>query len=295
MQSFYSPAKIITGDGCASVVGAEAVALGARRVLLVTDNVIRERTENVANALSSLRSAGTDVEVFAEVEHDPLVTTALRCTEFARAYRPDVIVGLGGGSSLDIAKATAIYLTNEDTPLGEMWGLENVPKPGLPSILLPTTGGTGSDSHTEVQPDYMPDRFESGTPNLPGIFGLYAALSELERKGLALRQSQEEALLKRFLNGLSAISGIRVIGTRDLSRKVGVISVDFTASKDNAEVADRLSNEFGILTRCGLHCAPNAHRTYGTFPQGTVRFSFNSSNTTEEIDLALQATQKIMA
>lgn len=158
MQSFYSPAKIITGDGCASVVGAEAVALGARRVLLVTDNVIRERTENVANALSSLRNAGTDVEVFAEVEHDPLVTTALRSTEFARAYRPDVIVGLGGGSSLDIAKATAIYLTNEDTPLGEMWGLENVPKPGLPSILLPTTGGTGSEASracvlTDVEPD----------------------------------------------------------------------------------------------------------------------------------------------
>ena len=158
MQSFYSPAKIITGDGCASVVGAEAVALGAGRVLLVTDNVIRERTENVANALSSLRSAGTDVEVFAEVEHDPLVTTALRCTEFARAYRPDVIVGLGGGSSLDIAKATAIYLTNEDTPLGEMWGLENVPKQGLPSILLPTTGGTGSEASracvlTDVEPD----------------------------------------------------------------------------------------------------------------------------------------------
>lgn len=158
MQSFYSPAKIITGDGCASVVGAEAVALGARRVLLVTDNVIRERTENVANALSSLRSAGTDVEVFAEVEHDPLVTTALRCTEFARAYRPDVIVGLGGGSSLDIAKATAIYLTNEDTPLGEMWGLENVPKQGLPSVLLPTTGGTGSEASracvlTDVEPD----------------------------------------------------------------------------------------------------------------------------------------------
>jgi len=158
IQSFYSPAKIITGDGCASVVGAEAVALGARRVLLVTDNVIRERTENVANALSSLRNAGTDVEVFAEVEHDPLVTTALRSTEFARAYRPDVIVGLGGGSSLDIAKATAIYLTNEDTPLGEMWGLENVPKPGLPSILLPTTGGTGSEASracvlTDVEPD----------------------------------------------------------------------------------------------------------------------------------------------
>jgi len=167
--------------------------------------------------------------------------------------------------------------------------------PALAKALDPLfTGGTGSDSHTEVQPDYMPDRFESGTPNLPGIYGLHAALCELEREGLTSRQEQEEALLKRFLNGLDAIPGIRVLGTRDLERKIGVVSIDCTARKDNAEVTDRLANEFGILTRCGLHCAPSAHKAYGTFPQGTVRFSFNSSNTEEEIDLALDALNKIL-
>lgn len=167
--------------------------------------------------------------------------------------------------------------------------------PALAKALDPLiTGGTGSDSHTEVQPDYIPDRFESGTPNLPGIYGLHAALCELEREGLAWRQQQEEALLKRFLRGLDAIPGIRVLGTRDLERKIGVVSIDCTVRKDNAEVADRLANEFRILTRCGLHCAPSAHKTYGTFPQGTVRFSFNSSNTEEEIDRALQAIQSIL-
>lgn len=156
------------------------------------------------------------------------------------------------------------------------------------------TGGTGSDSHTEVQPAYMPDRFESGTPNLAGIYGLHAALSELEAEGLLVRQTREEALLNRFLSGLDAIGGIRIIGTRDRGRKVGLVSIDFTAVCDNAEVADRLSTEYGILTRCGLHCAPNAHKTYGTFPQGTVRFSFNSSNTMEEIDFALSAIHSIL-
>ena len=156
------------------------------------------------------------------------------------------------------------------------------------------TGGTGSDSHTEVQPDYMPDRFESGTPNLAGIYGLHAALSELERDGLAFRQERETALLDQFLCELAAIEGIRIIGTRDLAHKVGLVSVDFTALRDNAEVADLLATEYGILTRCGLHCAPNAHKTYGTFPQGTVRFSFNSTNTHEEIDLTLQALKKIL-
>ena len=156
------------------------------------------------------------------------------------------------------------------------------------------TGGTGSDSHTEVQPDYMPDRFESGTPNLAGIYGLHAALSELEHEGLRARQAREEELLHRFLRGLDKIDGIRMIGTRDLNRKVGLVSVDFTARRDNAEVADLLSNEYGILTRCGLHCAPNAHKTYGTFPQGTVRFSFNSTNTIEEIDFTLSSIKAIL-
>ncbi len=168
--------------------------------------------------------------------------------------------------------------------------------PAMAAALDPlVTGGTGSDSHTEVQPAYMPDRFESGTPNLPGIYGLFAALEELEREGLSARQAREEALLKQFLAGLDGISGIRMLGTRDADRKVSLVSVDFTVRKDNAEVADRLATEFGILTRCGLHCAPNAHKTYGTFPQGTVRFSFNSTNTEEEIDLALSAIKAILS
>lgn len=156
------------------------------------------------------------------------------------------------------------------------------------------TGGTGSDSHTEVQPDYMPDRFESGTPNLPGIYGLHAALAELSREGISVRHEKETVLLKRFLTGLDRIDGIFVPGTRDLTRRVGVVSVDCTNRRDNAEVADRLSSEYGILTRCGLHCAPNAHKTYGTFPQGTVRFSFNSTNTEAEIDAALAALSAIL-
>ncbi len=156
------------------------------------------------------------------------------------------------------------------------------------------TGGTGSDSHTEVQPHYMPDRLESGTSNLPGIYGLHAALCALEQVDLQSRQLQEEALLTRLLDGLDAFEGIRILGTRDPSRKVGVVSVDFSALCDNAEVADHLASKFQIFTRCGLHCAPNAHKTYGTFPQGSVRFSFNSTNTAKEIDGALFALHAIL-
>ncbi|MEA4939009.1 MAG: aminotransferase class V-fold PLP-dependent enzyme [Christensenella sp.] len=167
--------------------------------------------------------------------------------------------------------------------------------PAFAAALEPLiVGGTGSDSSNEVQPRYMPDRFESGTPNLPGIYGLHAALSELLAEGTAIRQERELALLGHFLSGLDGIGGIRVPGTRDLTRRVGVVSIDCSARRDNAEVADRLASEYEILTRCGLHCSPSAHQTYGTFPQGTVRFSFNSSNTIAEIDSALDALKEIL-
>lgn len=155
------------------------------------------------------------------------------------------------------------------------------------------TGGTGSDSNSEIQPRYMPDRFESGTLNLAGVYGLHAALSELLTQGVTNCRTKELHLLERFTSGLNRLKGFRTIGAGDLSRRVGVVSCDF-ARLDNAVVADRLSSNYGVLTRCGLHCAPNAHKTYGTFPQGTVRFSMNHTNTEQEIDAALAALAEIL-
>ena len=144
MQEFQSPPKIITGDGSAGALGAQAKALGATRVVLVTDKILREKTDAVSSAVECLKVSGLSVEVFDDVEPDPLVGTARRSAEFARAANPDCVVGLGGGSPLDIAKATAAILANE-TPLEQMWGVANVPKASLPMILLPTTAGTGSE------------------------------------------------------------------------------------------------------------------------------------------------------
>jgi selenocysteine lyase/cysteine desulfurase len=126
------------------------------------------------------------------------------------------------------------------------------------------------------------------------VYGLHAALTELLEIGVPARRAHEKALLKRFLEGLDALSGFRVIGTRDLDRRVGVVSCDFQ-TLDNADVADRLSTDYNVLTRCGLHCAPNAHKTYGTFPEGTVRFSFGFANTAEEIDGTLAALKEILS
>jgi len=153
-------------------------------------------------------------------------------------------------------------------------------------------GGTGSASDSEFLPEYLPDRFESGTPNLPGIYGWEAALGFVEETGVEALRRHEMDLCQRFLEGLETIEGVSLCGTKNLSRRVGVVSVDFL-HKDNAEAAFELETEYGILTRCGLHCAPSAHKTLDTFPRGTVRFSLGFANTEKDIDAALNAIRSI--
>lgn len=150
------------------------------------------------------------------------------------------------------------------------------------------TGGTGSASDSEIQPDYMPDKFESGTANLPGIFGFKAAVDFILETGVEAMRQHETRMCKRFMDGLKDIPDVRLAGPSTLEDRVAVISVDFK-NIDNAEASFHLELDYGIMTRCGLHCAPNAHKTLETFPQGTVRFSPGWFTTDEEIDAALAA------
>ena len=153
------------------------------------------------------------------------------------------------------------------------------------------SGGTGSASDSELLPPYMPDRFESGTLNIPGIFGLNAALGFILDKGVQAFRAHEEKLTKRFIDGLEGLP-LRLAGTKEINKRVGVISIDFTGH-DNAEVAYELDKR-GIMTRCGLHCAPSAHKTLGTFPQGTVRFSIGYANAECDVDAAISAIKEIL-
>lgn len=168
-------------------------------------------------------------------------------------------------------------------------------RPDFAQTLEPlVSGGTGSVSDSEEVPTYFPDRLEPGTPNLPGIFGWEAALDYLQRVTIEAVQEHDCALSQRFLEGLRDVSGVRLIGPDTVENRVGVFSLDFSG-KDNAEVAVSLEERFGILTRCGLHCAPSAHRTLGTFPRGTVRLSFSWFITAEEVDRALDAIAAVSA
>ncbi len=168
-------------------------------------------------------------------------------------------------------------------------------RPDFAKTLEPlVSGGTGSVSDSEDIPLYLPDRFEPGTPNLPGIYGWEAALEYLEDVTVEAVAAHDRALSARLLGGLRDVPGVSLIGPDTTEGRVGVFSLDFPG-KDNAEIAARLEEDFGILTRCGLHCAPNAHRTLGTFPRGTVRLSLGWFNTEADIDRALQAIKSLSA
>ena len=167
---------------------------------------------------------------------------------------------------------------------------------GLAAELEPLiAGGTGSVSHTEEIPDFLPDRFEAGTLNLPGIAGLHAALTWLLARPEGSVLAHELTLTERFLRHMEALENgglLRVIGKHGTEGRIGVVSV-VPLHLDPAELAFRLDERFGVAVRVGLHCAPAAHRALGTFPEGTVRFSFGVFNTEDEIDAAAQAVAEI--
>ena len=168
-------------------------------------------------------------------------------------------------------------------------------RPDFAAGLVPfVSGGTGSASDSELLPPYMPDRFEPGTPNLPGIYGWEAALAYLQSVTVEAVARHDQALSQHFLQGLRDIPQVRLIGPSTVRSRVGVFSLDFPG-QDNGEVAFQLESRFGILCRCGLHCAPSAHKTLGTFPRGTVRLSLSWFTTEADVDRALEAVAAVSA
>ena len=153
-------------------------------------------------------------------------------------------------------------------------------------------GGTGSRSDLESMPDFLPDRHEAGTLNTPGIAGLGAGAEFLAATGVENVRRHEVALCSRLINGLKEIEGVKVYGVSDPERRASVVSFNIEGV-DPATVGNLLDSEYDIAVRVGIHCAPDAHRSMGSYPVGAVRMSPGFFTTEGEIDQAVQAVREI--
>jgi cysteine desulfurase family protein len=205
---------------------------------------------------------------------------------------------------LDAAQSAGVYQINV-----EELGVDMLAFPGHKGLLGPQgtgglyireglkveqfiQGGTGSASYSLNQPEEMPDKFESGTPNAPGIIGLGKGIQYINRRGMDNIRHHEEDLTRYFIEEAARIDGIKLYGPLDASRQGAVVALNIR-DLDSSEISFVLNEEFGIYVRPGLHCAPLAHETIGTMEQGAVRFSFGPFNVLEELEYAINALHRI--
>ena len=159
----------------------------------------------------------------------------------------------------------------------------------LPALIQ---GGTGSRSEEEHQPAFSPDKYESGTQNAVGLAGLAAGIDWIQHKSLAEIRKHDQNLTASLIAGLTSISGVTVYGPHDPQLQTATVSFNIR-NWSPSEVGLVLDDRFNILCRVGLHCAPAAHETINTFPEGTVRFGLGVFNTMDEVEQGLQAVQDL--
>jgi selenocysteine lyase/cysteine desulfurase len=155
-------------------------------------------------------------------------------------------------------------------------------------------GGTGSQSEERSMPEEMPEALEAGTLNTPGLAGLAAGVGYLRERGVASIRRAEEEILGYLLPELAAIPGLVLYGPRDPGRRVAVVSFNLEG-RDGAHVGFALDELYGIAVRVGLHCAPDAHKTLGSFPAGSVRASFGPFNTLADAEALVRAVRELAA
>ncbi|MEA1975863.1 MAG: aminotransferase class V-fold PLP-dependent enzyme [Bacillota bacterium] len=154
-------------------------------------------------------------------------------------------------------------------------------------------GGTGSISDKDIQPNFLPDKFESGTANTMGIAGLKAGVESILEIGIQNIYNKKMELTKRLIDGFKKNNKIEIKGIADIKNRVSTVSI-YIKDYDLGRLSFELDEKYGIMTRSGLHCAPYAHKTVGTYPEGTLRFSIGYFNTKEDIDVAIEAINNLL-
>ena len=161
------------------------------------------------------------------------------------------------------------------------------------SICSPyIVGGTGSLSSSLIQPDFLPDKFESGTLNIPGIIGLYEGIKFIEKEGISTISQHNKSLRNMLITELLNIPNYKIYGETNIDLGTSCVSISHNKI-DISELSYLLDNDFNISNRSGLHCAPLAHKTIGSYPNGTVRLSIGYFNTIDEIKYTIDALYKI--
>ncbi|MCL2170862.1 MAG: aminotransferase class V-fold PLP-dependent enzyme, partial [Defluviitaleaceae bacterium] len=153
--------------------------------------------------------------------------------------------------------------------------------------------GSGSNSAARTQPNTMPDIFEAGTANTPGIYGLLHGVQFINNVGINTIHSREMELLRGFYNGIKNNSKITIYGNFDNDNRLPIISIN-AEGISAADFSARLWDDFAIATRAGSHCAPLLHKHFGTDKIGMLRFSFSHYNTPEEIEFGINAVNTIV-
>ncbi len=255
-------------DGRPLDLTAWAQAVRTARLAVVT------AASNVTGAILPVREAAR----ICQKHGVPLIVDAAQTA----GHLPDIWDGLG---------ASAIACSGHKGLLGPQGtGLLHLAPGVLPRPLR--LGGTGGNSEQDTPPDELPERYEAGTLNTPGIAGLGAAARVLRGIGLARRRTEEVRLLDVLLQGLRGVPGLRIVGPGTAEARVGCVSITVDGW-DPARLAQALDEQFGIAVRAGLHCAPLAHRSLGTFPDGTVRISPGWRTADAEIEAAVAALARL--
>jgi cysteine desulfurase / selenocysteine lyase len=248
-----------------------------RKIRSNTRMVVLNHASNVTGTLLPVKEVG-----FIARKHNLLFL--VDAAQTAGAYRIDVekdgidLLAFTGHKSLYGPQGTGGLVVGERIKEKEMIPLKQ--------------GGTGSRSEFEEQPDFLPDCFESGTPNGVGISGLLAGVQFILEKGVEKIRQDEITLIGKLIKGLKEIPQVKLYGPESHKDRIATLSFNF-AYLSASNGASRLEKEFGILCRPGLHCAPAAHHTIGTFPEGTIRFGLSVFNTDGDIETAVQAVSLI--
>jgi cysteine desulfurase family protein len=242
-----------------------------------TAMIVLNHASNVCGSLLPIREAGA-------IAHRHNCLLLVDVAQTAGAYPIDIqddnidLLAFTGHKALGGPMGTGGLIIGEGVDLSRLTPLKR--------------GGTGSRSEREEQPDFLPDMYESGTANTVGLAGLAAGVHWVLEQGVSTIREHEIKLTQRLIDGLREIPRLTVFGGLDATQQTATVSFN-VAGLEPSEVGLRLDEEYDIMSRVGLHCAPAAHRTLGTFPAGTVRFGLSALNTLDQVDRATQAMRAI--